>query len=217
MRSFRVIVILGAALCLGAQGQNAPAPASERKGLPPRAAPTDYEAHATAGNVTIGAEFLGHSIPRAEGEPLITDDYVVIETGLYGPPGTHTNITVDNFKLRINEKKKPPIDSAPYGMIFSSLKEPEWQAEQDLEAKKAKDDMAGVNKNPGATPAPKRMPLELQRAIQDEVRKAALPEGDRPLPEAGLIFFRHGGKVENIHSMELIYTGPTGTATLPLQ
>ena len=77
--------------------------------------------------------------------------------------------------------------------------------------------MAGVNKNSGETPAPPKMPLELQRAIQEHVQKVALPEGDRALPAAGLIFFKYYGKVENIHSMELTYTGPTGTVTLPLQ
>ena len=68
-----------------------------------------------------------------------------------------------------------------------------------------------------APPAPVHMPIELQRAMAQHVQKAALPEGDRALPQAGLIFFEYRGKTERIHSLELIYTGPAGKATLTLQ
>ena len=36
-------------------------PASELKGMPARVAPTEYQAHAQAGKVTVAAEFLGHT------------------------------------------------------------------------------------------------------------------------------------------------------------
>jgi hypothetical protein len=49
------------------------------------------------------------------------------------------------------------------------------------------------------------------------VQKAVLPEGDRALPQAGLIFFSYRGKTKGITSIELIYAGPAGKATLPLQ
>jgi hypothetical protein len=62
------------------------------------------------------------------------------------------------------------------------------------------------------------IPIELQRSMQMKVRKAALPEGDRALPQAGLIFFfQYRGKAQGIHSIELIYAGPAGNATLTLQ
>jgi hypothetical protein len=44
-----------------------------------------------------------------------------------------------------------------------------------------------------------------------------LPEGDRALPVAGLIFFQYRGKPQNIKSMELVYNGPAGTVSMPLQ
>jgi hypothetical protein len=44
-----------------------------------------------------------------------------------------------------------------------------------------------------------------------------MQEGDRPLPQAGLLFFLYHGKVENIRSLELIYSGAAGNATLTLQ
>ena len=66
-------------------------------------------------------------------------------------------------------------------------------------------------------PAPVHMPIELERAMEQHVQKAALAEGDRALPQAGLIYFEYRGKTQNIHSLELIYTGPAGKATLTLQ
>jgi hypothetical protein len=53
--------------------------------------------------------------------------------------------------------------------------------------------------------------------MQQRVQKTALPEGDRALPQAGLIFFPYRGKVDKIRSIELVYAGPAGTATLALQ
>jgi hypothetical protein len=44
-----------------------------------------------------------------------------------------------------------------------------------------------------------------------------MQEGDRPLPQAGLLFFLYRGKTESIRSLELIYNGAAGTATLTLQ
>jgi hypothetical protein len=52
--------------------------------------------------------------------------------------------------------------------------------------------------------------------MEVRVEKAALPEGDRALPEAGLIFFQYRGKENGINSVELIYTGPAGKAIVPL-
>jgi hypothetical protein len=44
-----------------------------------------------------------------------------------------------------------------------------------------------------------------------------LLEGDRALPQAGLLFFQYRGNAKSIHSVELTYTGLAGKATLALQ
>ena len=64
-----------------------------------------------------------------------------------------------------------------------------------------------------AGPRPNRgSAFDAQRA-----QKAALPEGDRTLPVAGLLFFQYSGKAKSIRSVDLIYNGPAGKATLELQ
>ena len=205
--SFAVISV--AVLGLYAQTQS-----TEIKGMPPRSNPADYQAHAQAGAVTIAAEFMGHSIPRPEG-PLATEDYVVIETGLFGPPDARLKLSVEDFALRINDKKTP-LTSQPYGFILSSVKDPEW-APPAPPGQKSKTSFGSGGRDANAPPPVVHVPIELQRAMAQYVQKAALPEGDRALPEAGLIFFPYRGKPQSIHSIELIYSGPAGRVTLTLQ
>jgi hypothetical protein len=203
------------ALCLCAHGQTAPskdATVNESKGLPPRATAADYEAHAPAGEVTVAAEFKGHSVPTSQGT-FSTEEYVAFETALFGPPGGRTRLSSEDFSLRINGKKTA-LSSQPYALIFASLKDPEWVPPEAPESK-SKTSFGGGGQNQGdSPPPPPKMPIELQRAMQQHVQKAVLPEGDRALPQAGLIFFQYRGKTEHIHSMELTYTGPAGKVTL---
>jgi hypothetical protein len=210
-----------AALCLCVQGQNTPSQSApskdtqinETKGLPPRVAPTDYQAQAQAGTVTVAAEFTGHSIATMQGT-FTTEDYVAVETALFGPPEARIKLAIEDFSLVINEKKT--LSSQPYGLVFHSLKDPEWEPPSSESKSKTSIGTGGGGKN-DPPPAPVHMPIALQRAMQQKVQKAALPEGDRALPQAGLIFFEYRGKTERIHSLELIYAGPAGKATLTLQ
>ncbi len=166
--------------------------------------------------MTIAAEFTGHAVPTPEA-PLSTDDYVVVEVAFFGPPGARVQLTPGDFSLRINGKKQgKPLPREPYEMVYKSLKDPQWQPPNQEEAKSKTSFSTGGQKD-GSTPAPVHVPIELQRAMQQHVQRAALPVGDRVLPVAGLIFFEHRGKTENIRSIELIYEGAAGKATLALQ
>ena len=53
-----------------------------------------------------------------------------------------------------------------------------------------------------------------RRSWQQRIQKSALPEGERALPQGGLLFYQHRGKVT---SAELIYSGPAGKCTVVLQ
>jgi hypothetical protein len=75
----------------------------------------------------------------------------------------------------------------------------------------------GDKSEANAPPEPVKIPIGVQRAMAQRVQRSSLPEGDRTLPQAGLIFFQYRGKTEGIRSVELIYSGPAGKATLMLQ
>jgi hypothetical protein len=214
------ISVLTAAICLCAQGQSTPSKDApiEAKGLPPRATPADYQAQVQAGTVTVAAEFKGHSVPTLQGT-LSTEDYVVVETGLFGSPDARITLSSGDFALRINGKKTT-LPSQPYGFVLGSLKDPEWEPPVPA-ASKSKTKVGGGGQgeqgDSNEPPAPVKIPIGVQRAMAQRVQKAALPEGDRTLPQAGLIFFQYRGKAQSIHSVELIYAGPAGKATLTLQ
>lgn len=194
------------------------------QGLPPRAAPNDYLAQAKAGKFTIAADFTGHGIPNSE-DALNSEDYVAVEVGLYGPPDARLVITATDFSLRINGKKEP-LPSQPWGLVAKNIKDPEWVAPEETAEGKAKagggggggiSGGAGGAREPGAPPPlPPKVPIELLRTWQLRLKKAAILEGERPLPIAGVLFFQHRGKADKIRSVELLYNGPAGKTSLML-
>src|ERR1700733_12450387 len=214
--------VLFSSVCLLAQDQTDQEQSAKDlpgKGMPPRAAASEYQAHGMAGTVTIGAEFAGHSVTTPD-HTYSSEDYIVVEAGLFGPPGAQTTLARSDFSLRINGKKVAS-PSEPYELVFHSLKDPEWQPPESPEAKESKSSLTtggggggGGDKLP---PIPPKMPFPLRRAMEQHVQKAAMQEGGRPLPQAGLLFFLYRGKAESIKSLELIYSGAAGTATLTLQ
>jgi hypothetical protein len=210
-RSLRIGAMAGA--CVAAMCLNAQAPANEAKGMPPRSTPTDYQAQAQAGSVTIGAEFMGHGVPTPDAV-YSTEDYVVVEAGFYGPPAARLKLTAGDFTLKIN-KKKSPLASEPTELVLKSLKDPNWIPPEQPDTKSKSG--IGTNANQDNTPPPPpQMPMELRHVMNQHVQKAVMLEGDRPLPQAGLLFFSYHGKVDSIRSLQLIYNGAAGSATLSL-
>jgi hypothetical protein len=218
-RAIAIGAVLTAVLCPRAPGQDAQskdAQSREGKGMPPRATPSDYQAHAEAGAFTVAAEFTGHSVSTPQAI-LSTEDYVAIEVAIYGPPEAQVKLSHEDFSLRINGKKTA-LAAQPYVLVLTSLKDPEW-APPAPTGSKGKTTFGGGGKgqgDDGAPPAPVHIPIEVERAMGQRVQKASLPEGDRTLPEAGLIFFQYRAKTDNLRSIELIYSGPAGKATLAL-
>jgi hypothetical protein len=222
MRLFAALTIgaWSAAVCLCGQGQNTPSTGAqtEAKGLPPRATPADYQAHTQAGPVTIAAEFKGHAVPTPQG-PLSTEDFVVVEMALFGSPDARMKISADDFSLRINGKKAG-LPTRPFGMVLGSVKDPEWEPPVQAKSKSKTSMGGGGDSDQGGSnepPAPVKVPIEVQRAMAQRVQKATLPEGDRPLPQAGLIYFQYRGAAKGIRSVELVFAGPAGNVTLTLK
>lgn len=213
-------VIFAAALCWCAPGQDTPgkdAPGSDARGLPPRGGPADYGAKMKVGDVTIAGEFDGHAVPTEIGSPLTTEEYVCVEVAFFGPPQAKLRLQPSDFSLRINGKKNPqPYE--PYELVFKSLKDPDWEPPEAAKPK-SKTSLGGGGDSPDGNlpPVPVHPPISVVRSMQQRVQKAALPEGDRALPQAGLIFFQHRGKRDKIESLELIYEGPAGKASMPLR
>jgi len=227
--SLRTISLGVVALCSYAQPRNAlpaepaaPAPAvggtiNEPQGLPPRTAPSDYPAQAKVGAITLAAEFAGHGVPTPDG-PLSSDSYVVVEVAFFGPAGTRLPISFNDFSLRINGKKNA-TPGEPYERVGTSVKDPEWAPPEKPEKGGGGGILSGGGGGGGGNDTskePPRPPAELRRAWAQRVKKAALADGERALPQDGLLYFSYGGNPRSIRSLELIYSGAAGKATLTL-
>jgi len=188
------------------------------KGIPARTTPADYQAHGQAGKITIAAEYDQHAVPDPT-VTLTTEDFVVVEVALYGPPGTNLALNYQDFSLRINGKKSL-VPAQPYARTFKSLKSPEYEppTEKMLDKGKTNVNTNGQSNTQNITepklPPIIHIPIEVSREWERKVHMASLPEGERPLPQGGLVFFEHSGKTT---SVELIYNGPAGKVTIPLQ
>jgi hypothetical protein len=184
-------------------------------GLPPRATPGDYQFHAQAGTLTVVAEFMGHGVPTEEGGPYLAENYVVVEAGLYGPPGTKIQLSYKDFSLRINGKKQAE-PGQPYVTVFATLKDPEWEPPSS-EASGAQTSINGAGGTQSdRTKIVPKMPMALRHTMEQRVLKASISEGERTLPQAGLLYFEWHGETKAIRTMDLLYNGPTGKATLAL-
>jgi hypothetical protein len=207
-------LVVGASLALAQDA--APQAAGDSKGLPPRAAASDYQAQGKAGALTIAAEFAGHSVPTPDAI-FTSDDYVVVEIGLFGPaPAT---VAPSDFSLRVNGLKKT-LPAQAYELAFKTMLDPSWEPPKQEDKSAGKTSFGTGGSGGGAPdngpPPVVHMPMEIRRPMEQRVTKAALLEGARPLPRAGLIFFEYHGKIKNIKSLELIYSGAAGNLTLPL-
>ena len=132
---------------------------------------------------------------------------------MYGPPEMRLQLSFTDFTLRINGAKKT-IEAQHSERVAQSVKDPNWVPPEKQD--KSKSFNVGGGGASTESKGPVKVPLEVQRGMAQRVRKASLAEGSRLLPQSGLLYFRYAGKVKDIHSIELIYSGPAGNTTLAL-
>lgn len=218
-----ILCVVSFAQKVGAQQPAAPeAQKTEVKGMAPRTSPGDYQARVQVGKLTIAADFTEHSIAPPDAT-YNNDYYVTAEVAIYGPADSKLDLSTQNFSMKINGKKMPE-PAVEFAAVFHDLKDPLYVSPDEAAYKKAKAEGGSGNglssgggnqqADQGNLPPIIHIPITVERAMQQKVRLAALPEGERPLPAAGLVFFEHHGRV---NSAELMYNGPAGKATLRLQ
>jgi len=209
------------ALCATLSAQTTPAPDAPTprasKGIPARASANEYMGHGKAGALTIGADFDNHAIPTLE-STLTASDFVTVEVGLFGAPGAHAIISATDFSIRINGKKSP-IPSEGFAALSRNLRDPYWSPPEQKQKEKSRGGIntGGDQDSLDSTPPVVHIPPEMERSMRQQVGAAALPEGDRALPVAGLLFFKYAGQAKGIHEVELVYEGSAGKGSIKLQ
>jgi hypothetical protein len=206
-----------AAAFFHAQAQDASKEAPVRAiGLSPRPTPADYQFRVQAGTLTLCGEFMGHGVPTEEGGPYSTDNYVVVEAALFSTSNARIQLSYRDFSLRVNGKKQV-LPGQSYVLVFPSLKDPEWEPSSSQSFGSVTSINGAGGSQSDRTKSVPKMPIELRHTMEQRVLKASISEGERALPQAGLLFFEFHGETKSIHSMELLYSGPAGKATLALQ
>jgi hypothetical protein len=165
------------------------------QGSPLKTSPTDYPAHIQLDNVTLAAEYLVQSLPTSSGS-LVAHDYLVVQAAFFGPAQSRLQISASQFSLRINGRGLPIPTELP-GIVAGSI------------------NSFGNDRVPSSTSGP-LVPQEQGESVEHRVQSVSLAEGQRSLPSVGIIFFPYRGKLKSIHSLELLYNGSMGKATLKL-
>jgi hypothetical protein len=175
----------------------------------------------------LAAEYMVHSLPTPQGN-LIANDYLVVEVAFYGPSFSRLKMSPDNFTLRINGKGI--LTTEPPGMVAGSIKFPGERPHLETTGSVGIGDgtvSVGPRPPPSQFPgdgnertAPVQGPsvktVEQEKSIDYRVQNATLPEGEHSLPRSGLLYFYYRGKIKNIRSLDLLYAGTMGKATLKL-
>ena len=197
----------------------------------------DYPVHAQAGPVDVGAEYLVRSIP-VRNQTLVASNYLVVEVAIYPPPGQALAVSGGQFTLSLNGNRQLLHAQAP-GFVAASLKYADWERRPTLVATGSMGD-AGViigrpervERFPGdrrpaqeRLPAPPRaptpenpsgLPKEEAPRPEEAVVETALPSVQARGPISGYLYFAHKGKSKSIKTLDLLYEGPAGNATLRL-
>ena len=163
---------------------------------------SEYPAHAAIPGLEIGAEYLVHSIPGDNGY-YYADNYLVVDVGVFPFSGEAIRIESRKFALRINQGKSVYAADSP-GTVAASIT-PRMAGTFPGQEQQQQPDANSTDQRPPKT-------------IQQTVALAALPEGPTEKPVKGCLFFRFGGSMKKIRSLELIYVPGEGKplVTIPL-
>lgn len=196
-----------------------------------RSTAVDYPVHGQFQKFEVGAEYLVHNIPAEKGE-YWAKEYLVVEVAIFPGSGEHLRISSNEFNLRVNGRKI--LDTVSPGAVAAALKYPDWEQRANLSAAVGIGDGAVVV---GAPPSVGRFPGDPRgipdaRApqprsteetygvapaqslpIEQAIANVALPEGLVTKPVKGCLFFRFEGKLKSVRSLELVYTGESGSQT----
>jgi len=184
----------------------------------------DYEVHAQAKNVAIGAEYTVHSFSRGE-QMFIANDYLVMEVALFPAKGATIDVLRGDFSLRIN--KKEPLDAAEPTLVVAQMEHPEWQPPRDrphpeggvavgnigvvINAPQANPNPFPTSRTTGAPPPveiPKDNPSGVTKQQVDPsalLLATALEEGQHHAPISGFLYFPFRGNLKSIKTLELLY------------
>jgi hypothetical protein len=181
----------------------------------------------------VTAEFQVRSISGGGGV-FISEDHIVIEVTVTPPEKREIAVSHSQFTVRMNGKKRVLLPASPQ-FVAASFKYPDWYEPRGMQAQAGPvilgrpeiserfpgDPTPSRTRLPRAPRAPEpesRSGVEQEEARPEELAVSkALLEGPASLPVTGYLYFPYRGAIKKIKSLELIYKGPAGDATIKLR
>ena len=201
-------------------------------GTTPKASEQDYPVRAKLEKLSIGAEYLVHSFSGGR-QMFIARDYLVVEVALFPAKGENLLVSTGQFSLRVNGRKQTVLPQAPE-ILANALRYPDLNTSQGVqhveqvgpvifgqpqptERFPGDPNVRAPRVPPGAPDDnPSGMDKEPPVTAPELAVQAALPEGEHHGPTSGYLYFPYRGNIHRIRLLELVFTGPAGSATLPL-
>jgi hypothetical protein len=208
------------------------------QGTATRLTPGAYQTQATTGDVTFGANFMVRTVFDDAGSAVMRN-YLVVDVAVFSKAPT-VNLSLSYFSLRVNGRT-PILAQQPF-LVAASMdpSRPAAPGAQPGLTVGAGVGNAGViiggqpgglpgqplpdpnnpnpqTRRPPETPNPYVVERPAPPSPRELVQNSALPSGDVAPPVSGNVFFAYQDKPEEIRSLELLYDGPAGKATLKLR
>ena len=194
------------------------------QGTEPKPKADEYDVHAAAGSVTLGAEYMVRSYSDGRQSYLI-DDYLVVEVALYpAAKGEAVQSSAGEFALRVNGKR--PLRAVPATAVAASTQRAYLTQKPRLQGGVG---VGGVDigmgqptpRYPSGEPVPTRraprVPDDAPGGVEREapakpeelIVQTALPEGEFKGAVSGFVYFPFPGKTSSVKTVELIFRDKT--------
>jgi len=196
-------------------------------GISPRMRSSDYPVHQSAKGVTVGAALVPPDQVSKIFSRAISNQYAVVEVGIYPDDGGTFNVDLLNFTLRVEgrvSRAEKPRDVAPWkdqpasgsngplgngpvnvgtetGVIYQRSNDPVYGKRSGVGTYSGVE----VDNYPRPSNSPPSSSSQDPK-VQDRLMDMALPEGDISKRVAGYLYFPQTAKRKKNDSIDLDYS-----------
>jgi hypothetical protein len=203
-------------------------------GLAPRGGPSEYPAHASAGQLTVAAAAV--SVDQAKkifGARIDQAGYLVFEVALYPEPGSEATVSLGDFALRLGADGNSVRAAEPEVVAAATipdhiLGQPESQGNVNVSTSSghpstdigpkggvSNSQGIGVTSYPDAPPPPNAgAKAAARKRLDQSLASKQLPTGRITQPVAGYLYFPKPSGRARKDGFELSWSGENGQAKL---